>query len=215
MSGHTSARFPNQCYSLAPTCSHSALQRLLVLLPFSNNSSLRSPTRPKNSVFSRNPPPFSFRFAASCSASDASREVCADQSCADWTCSKGLVSHQGARKVKGGEGRTFWIVVIFLPFEAATRAAFIDSRLWRGLRRRGALLGFAGVGADEVGVVVVDTVAGAGDALDCTVVDGCVILDVLGSVVWAQSLISLTDRVSAEPYFLTSGCVLGSRTVSL
>lgn len=77
------------------------------------------------------------------------------------------------------------------------------------------MLGFAGVGADEVGVVVVDTVAGAGDALDCTVVDGCVILDVLGSVVWAQSLISLTDRVSAEPYFLTSGCVLGSRTVSL
>lgn len=67
--------------------------------------------------------------------------------------------------VERGE-RTFSIVVIFLPFDAATSAAFMDSRLCRGLRRRGALVGFLGVGADEEGVVIVGNAVGAGDSPD-------------------------------------------------
>jgi hypothetical protein len=57
-------------------------------------------------------------------------------------------------------------VVIFLPFDAAISAAFMDSRLCRGLRRRRALVGFGGVGADEEGVVIVGNAVSAGDSPD-------------------------------------------------
>jgi hypothetical protein len=100
---------------------------------------------------------------------------------------------------KGRQSRTFSIVVIFLPFVAATREAFIDSRLWRGLRRRGALLGLAGAD-DADGVAAVDSAGGA-DGVD-DAVEGSTI----GGVPELASLSTFkSDGAPAEPYFLTSG----------